>query len=402
MERRNFIERVGKTTAIGASAGLAGCIGSTAVGRDGSVTKFRYGCVGSEDTNCLGCVDPYGAWTLADRLEQKSNGDIQMQVIGDSQLCSTTNCLTKARANVVETASNSLGNSTKFMPENNLWVLPYLFPPDNRAALSYALFHPETWRRWWVPLAEEYGVMPFLGYPSQHRVIHIGTAAAGNFNDGRMTRPEHITGLSIRRTLARTSVKSINAWGANPVKLSWGDTIQGLKSGVVAGLETWLTNVAAFAMLPVIGQTIKNNWCMGCQMSWVSVDWLREISADHRELLAQETHRLTDTLVGLSDEVMRKRAGAVQPPRAEYAAEGVTVNKLDDQQLDAWQESVGYKQNPDRYSKTLEQAGTLLGSSEDAREFADFLWNLSRGSSVPDNPNELSVRSWWDDHLHKI
>lgn len=152
------------------------------------------------------------------------------------------------------------------MSENNLWQLPYLFPPENRAPLSYALFHPETWKRYWIPLAKEYGVIPWLGYPNQHRVIHIGTSAANEFNRDRMTLPEDIAGLDIRRTLARVPTKTISGWGANPVKLSWGDTIQGLKSGGVAGLETWLTNVAAFTMLPSIGQTILNNWSMGSQM----------------------------------------------------------------------------------------------------------------------------------------
>lgn len=119
-------------------------------------------------------------------------------------------------------------------------------------------------------------------------------------------------------------------------------------------------------------------------------------------MIAQETRDLTNTLIGLSDEVVRERAGAVQPAKAEYAKENVTVNELNDQQFQAWREPVGYKKNTNTYTKTYEQTGSLLGGADQAREFADFLWELSREQSVPSDPNELEVTSWWDDHLGKI
>lgn len=327
-----------------------------------------------------------------------------MRTIGGGQICDEQSCVGRIQNGTVQVASTSVGNSTKFTPENNVWMLPYLFPPGNRAALSHVLFHEEVWERYWVPFAEKYGIVPFLGYPMHHRVIHIGESAAAAAEVDEITRPEHVAGEEIRRTESRVAANAIEAWGASPVSIAWGDTIQGLQSGLVAGLETWLTNVAAFGMLGSLDQTVMTNWSLGCQMDWASVEWLRGFASDRRALVADRTRSLTSELVGMTDEVIEERVGATSSPPdgSPFDRNGVTVHELDADQLDAWREPVAYDRNRGRYERTFEEAGDLLGDSDAARQFTDFLYELAREDSAPDSVEDVEVTAWWDDYLDAI
>lgn len=404
MNRRTLLERIGATVVCGGPPALAGCVGREAdPGDESDSTTFRYGAAGTEQTNCLDCSDPYGAWALADRLAEDSRGTLEMRTIDGGQICDEQSCVGRIENGTVQVASTSVGNSTKFAPENNVWMLPYLFPPNDRAAISRTLFHEEVWERYWVPFARKYGIIPFLGYPMHHRVIHIGESAAADV-EGGITRPEHVAGEKIRRTESRVSANAIGRWGASPVSIAWGDTIQGLQSGLVAGLETWLTNVAAFGMLGSLDRTIMTNWSLGCQMDWASVEWLRSLEPDRRALVADRTRSLTNELIGMTDEVIEERVGATSPPPAgsPFDDNGVTVHELSDDQLEAWRDPVDYARNPGVYEKTFEEAGDVLGGPEAAREFADFLHDLSREDAVPESVEDVEVTSWWDDHLDAI
>lgn len=404
MNRRTLLERVGYATTAGGLAGVAGCIGEGTENPRPASTSFRYGTTGTEQGNCLDCPDPYGVWTLADRLAEDSDGEIDMTLHGGTSICDEQSCIAQLKNGVVQTASTSIGNSTKFAPGNNIWAMAYLFPPRDRTAISYALFHEEAWQRYWVPFAAKHGIVPFVGYPAQHRVIHIGHAAGGDIEADQVTHPDDIAGHGIRRTESRMAVNAINGWGADPVSVGWGDTIQGLESGLISGLETWHTNVSAFGMLPSIDQTVMNNWSIGYQMDWASVDWLRRLPDDARELVAEHSLAVTNELAQLADEVVEQRTGATSPPPdgSPFDEYDVQVHELDDDQLAAWREPVDYRQNPDLYGKTFDEAGDILGGSDQAREFADFIWELSRENGVPDESADLEITSWWDDHLDDI
>jgi TRAP-type C4-dicarboxylate transport system substrate-binding protein len=400
ISRRGYLSGIG----VAGTVGLAGCLSGIRNGGGKSPSTFKYGTVGSESANGMGNVDPYGAWTLADRLAEKSDGDVKMDIIGDSQVCGESDCIGKIRNDIVQAGTTSVGNTTKFSPENNIWALPYLFPPDNRAALSYGIFSETAWKQFWVPFAKQYNYVPFIGYPAQHRVIHIGQSGAKQVDGERVTTPDQIEGMDIRRTVSRIPAKAITEWGGSPVKVSWGDAIQGLKSGLIGGMETWLTNVAAYGMLPSLDQTVLNNWSLGIEMSWANVDWLKSLSDEHRSLIAQESERVTEELIHNTEEVITDRAGAVEEPPegTDYGKSNIKVNVPSESELEQWKDATAYKRNSDLYSKTFEQAGTLLGGPDAARDFADSIYELTRSSSAPESTADFTLTSWWDDHLDEI
>jgi len=400
ISRRRYLSGIG----VAGTVGLAGCLSGIRNGGGKSSSTFKYGTVGSESANGMGNVDPYGAWTLADRLAEKSDGDVKMDIIGDAQVCGESDCAGKIRNDIVKAGTTSVGNTTKFSPENNIWALPYLFPPENRAALSYGIFSEEAWKQFWVPFGEQYNYVPFFGYPAQHRVLHIGESGAEDLDGERVFTPDQIEGMDIRRTVSRIPATAISQWGGSPVKVSWGDAIQGLKSGLIAGMETWLTNVAAYGMLPSLDQTVMNNWSLGIEMSWANVDWLKTLPDGHRSLVAEETKRVTEELVHNTEEIITERTGAVhEPPEGtDYGKNNIKVNVPSEDELDQWKADVAYKRNPDLYSKTFDQAGSLLGGADVARDFADTIYELTRSSSAPESTGAFTVTSWWDDYIDEI
>lgn len=377
-------------------------------------STHRHGGVDVEKGNCWSCVDPYGTWELDKRIEEETGGALTIENVVESQLCSEAGCMSKVANNVVNSARCSTGNSTKFIPENHIWVLAYLFPERNPVSIPYTNFSEEAWERYWVPMAKKYGIVPMQGYQAQLRTVSIGTNASEEF-DGDIRVPSDIKGLKIRRTLSRIPAQCIEAWGANPVEVAWGDTIEGLKSGLVSGLEAWNNNIVAFGMIESVGQQIINNWSAAMEFNWANVEHLKNLPDEHREVLASQSKKLTVELVQNTNEILRDRNGvqssiyggesdADPTEDTPYAKHGVKIQDLNDDEFEQWKENAAFMKNPDLYSQSLEQAGQILGGKQEAKNFAEWVYDYSRANHVPDSVEDFSGDqiAWWDDYLDEI
>ena len=120
--------------------------------------------------------------------------------------------------------------------------------------------------------------------------------------------------MQIRRTASRPPQVTLSEWGASPLELSWGDTVQGMDSGVVHGLETWSTVGIAGGMADVMDQVTVIDFMSGQGVMWANTDWLKGLRTDHRELIASVTRELTEEAIHQAEEVVDDRAGHADPP----------------------------------------------------------------------------------------
>jgi TRAP-type C4-dicarboxylate transport system substrate-binding protein len=328
------------------------------------------------------------------------SGLFDVNYVPEGQLCGEAACTTKVASGTIQAANSSVGNSTAYYPTNGVWIVPYMFP--SYAAQFHTFFHADTWERYWVAHAKEYGAIPIACNPPRFRQLMIGTDRVDQAGDTRFTTPSDIEGLSIRRTKARAPQVAMNQWGANGVDLAWGDTIQGLKTGVVDGLESFYMDALTFGMGPSIGQTIKNDWSGFSEFIVANVDWLKGLSNEQRSKLADVTKSVTEEYAPLAPKI-DERVGYSDPPPSGSASDefGITMNVLDDDEKQKWMDPVRPDENADLYSDIIADMDSI-GVKGGGEDFFNFLVEESRSSNVPGSIGDWSADAWWDDYIDQI
>lgn len=389
--RRAYLAAAGSTLA----AVSAGCL-SAAEGTDG--TAFTVGTFANEESHCMDCISPSPGWAIRDQLAEASDGEISMDLIGENQICNSATCGGKAEEGMIQAGYASIGNGTNFWPENNVWLLPFTFP--SRTALAYTFFDERIWADYWVPFAREYGILPFYGWTPALRNLLLSPEAT-EIIDGRARRPEDIEGVQIRRTASRPPQVALSEWGASPLELSWGDTLQGMDSGVVHGLETWSTVGIAGGMADVMDQVTVIDFMSGQGVMWANVDWLRSLPSDHRDLIADVTREQTEAAINQAEEVVDDRAGHADPPPdgTEYGDRGITVNMIEGDELDRWRDPVDPMRNPGLYDQERERVRELDLPVENMYE---YIHDIAREPGVPSSPENVTLDTWWGEYLDEI
>ncbi|WP_049987451.1 TRAP transporter substrate-binding protein DctP [Halobellus rufus] len=399
-------------------AGLTGCLGGgTAVsggggGGDSGTTTARWAGTQNPETSCWDYEDDssegadqcglvYPVFELKRRLEERS-ADLELTLVDSKELCSEQSCMTKMDSRVIELGSSSVANSAKVWPENEIWSIPYLFPTHSRASIGYAFTHPTVWEEYWVPFGRKYGAIPIGFDPPGYRAHFVGV---GSDPEEPMTSPADFEGLKIRTTQSEVISVAFDELGMNPTTVSFADTLQGMKSGVVDGMEIIPQYAVSAGITDVTAQATLTQWAPGLDPIWCSVDFLKGLSDGERETFASVTAELAEESVRRSDDVYESFQGLSPDAPVEgsnYQTEGpdgepVRVNWLEEDQLAEWREPVDPATNPDLYRDAIDR---VHGEFTDG--FFDRVYDVARESGVPDRSADFSLDAWWDDYLERI
>jgi len=427
--RRTVIKKSGLAGAVGL-IGLAGCSGDGGDGdgggsdggdggdgsdggdEDGGSTGDSSGSDDGELQFTIGGVmvppgsawegeQPSGHWEFERRVEERTDGRIQIDNVAEGQLCTETSCPEKVANGVVEIGSASIGNSSKFYPMNDIWMLPYTFTEE--LAVAHTLTKPETYEQFWVPFAQEFGVIPVWYHAPAFRSINIGLDRYSNMDTEPML-PEHTEGMDCRRTLSQVSGIALDKWGMNPVSVAWSDALQGLRTGTVGGMEASPSPICAYGgnMADSLAASIVNEWMIHNDAKWASVEWLKGLSEENRTILAEESRKLYRDLVRMNDEIHQQRLGMYvdDPPEDSCAVEhDLQFNYLDDDQTQQWRDQVVYEQNKDLYSDIIGSADQI---GVDGEAFHEYLVDSDQENSVPTDTTQFTVDAWWDDYLQEM
>lgn len=389
--RRAYLTTVGS-----AFVTTAGCI-SDASDEESDPTTFTVGEDGSNDGNCMECVSPSPAWAIHEQLTAESNGEVEMNLISEGQVCNSETCSPKTERGIIQAGYGSIGNSTGAWPENSIWLLPFTFP--SRAALVHTVFGERMWNAYWIPFARRYGVVPFfIRTPALRNILLSGDAT--DIIGGRAKNRSDIEELQIRRTESRVPQVVLSEWGASPLELAWGDTIQGMDSGVVHGLETWSSVGIADGMADVVDQVIILDFMSGQGVTWANVDWLQRLSEEDRLLINEITREQSETATHRAEAVVDERVGHADPPPegTEYGNREMTINLVNEDELAEWREPVDPIEHPELYDQERELADELTGIDG----FYDEIYETARGSSAPETPEDVSLDVWWGDFIGQI
>lgn len=166
---------------------------------------------------------------FARRVEERTDGQIRIEIFPAGQLGSENETLGKVRLGAIDIQATSLNYLIKYEKAFAVVVMPYLF--DSYEHAHRVLDGPAM--SWFAPLAEKQGVVILSNWEWGFRNLSNNTRP--------VNKPEDVRGLKIRVPPVVELEDTMQAMGAEVSKIGFKELYMALSQGVVDGQENPLS-----------------------------------------------------------------------------------------------------------------------------------------------------------------
>jgi TRAP-type C4-dicarboxylate transport system substrate-binding protein len=257
----------------------------------------------------LGPSEPYhqGFQTWAQRVRERTNGGLTMQVFHSAQLGVEEDIIEQIRqgANIGQnTDSARLGNYVKGIAVMNG---PYFAETIEDVA---KVADSPTVKGWVAELASQHGlqVVCFDWVQGQRHF----------FTNRPVRRPEDLAGLRIRTPPAPIWQESIRALGAAPVAMAFGEMYPGLQQRAIDGVELVWNNIPAGRFNEVLRYANETRHILLINFQVVSARWFQRLPGAFQTALVEECRKA-------GQETSRRIVELEGQVRAQLQQRGMTV-----------------------------------------------------------------------------
>lgn len=162
---------------------------------------------------------------MKSRLAELSGGTVVMDIYPGSVLGSETECISQLQTGSLAMTKTSAASIENFITEMSVFGLPYLFRDEDH---------------YWKVLSGDIGrSMLLLGEKKFLRGLCYYDAGSRNFytKTRPVITPDDLKGMKIRVMNSKTSMDMVEAMGAAPTPIAWGELYTALAQGTVDGAE---------------------------------------------------------------------------------------------------------------------------------------------------------------------
>ena len=216
---------------------------------------------------------------FASQVEERTNGDIDVQIFGAGQLGSEVENGKEAQiGKTVQSAVMSSGAMSSFFKDYQIITTPFLFP-NYRVARAY---FDGAWHANFMRDAIESSGLRYLG------TFDDGGGFVAFTNNKRLIRTvDDIQGLRIRVEENPAHVATMKALGASATPLPWGEVITALSTGLADGQFNAPGASLAFKLWEVNDYTTWSGHVYN-SISWlVSERWYQSLPEDYQRIVVQ-------------------------------------------------------------------------------------------------------------------
>lgn len=388
--------RYGLSSTLLAAGGLAGGMSLTSLGHAAETVYEKrfakkpkhvltFGASGFNASNLL--VERAGCLEFARDLEERTEGEIRVEFIGDNEICGQLTCVEKARSGIIDIYAASTQNSASGAPYLN--VLDYAFVFPGRAAQYHFLYSPASQKLLREPLEERHG-LKFLFSHCELRGIQLGL---GWQDKPTVTRLEQLFGTKNRVTgtqLGRIAMQLLNL---NPRPMAWEKTLNGLKAGLIDGAETWASAVAYAGMSPVVSQSVDLRFFCGTEHTSMSVKAFDSLAPSLQDAVMESAYLAQVHVQAANEAALVKTVGFSEPqlPGTLFAEHNVRPAFLPDDQIRMAEEMCSPEFNPKPWAQWRERLGKWAGGLDTYAE----LHRIAREVPRDMKPENVEPRRWW-------
>ena len=386
----------GLSSTLIAAAGLTGAITAPQLAEAANSTykkrfkkkarfQLKFGAAGFNERNLL--IERAGCLQFVNDLEERTDGEIQIEFIGSNQICGQLNCVTKTQQGIVDIYAASTQNSAGGAPYLNVLDYAYMFP--SRAAQYYFLYSPKSMKVLREPMRKRHGI-EFLFSHAELRGIQLGL----KWKDKPTVKSvKELAGTKNRVTgtqLGRIAMKLMNL---NPTPIAWAETLDGLKQGLVDGAETWPSAVAYANMSPVVSQCVDLEFFCGTEHTAMSSKTFDKLGGELQDAVMESSY-LTQVHVQAANEAsLVNTVGFSNPqlPDTLFAKHDVRV---------AWLSKAARREaeemcSPEFQPKHWEQWRERLNGWSGGLDTYKYIYDVAREIPADTLAENVEPRRWW-------
>ena len=396
VSRRDLMRLTGKfgltATLMGAAAAtgvtnLAHAVESSYEKRYAKSAKhtLKFGAAGFNQRNLL--IERAGCLEFARDLESRTDGEIQVEFIGDNQICGQLSCVEKAQTGVVDIYAASTQNSAGGAPYLNVLDYAYMFP--SRASQYHFLYSPESQRILRDPFERRHG-LKFLFSHCELRGIQMGQTFA---DKPTVSSVEELFGTKNRVTgtqLGRIAMRLLNL---NPTPVAWEETLDGLRQGLIDGAETWASAVAYANMAPVVSQCVDLRFFCGTEHTAMSAETFDSLDGYLQDAVMESAYLAQVHVQAANEAALVNTVGFSNPqlPNTIFAQNDVRMASLSDEQIRVAEEMCSPEFQPAEWEEWRERINGWAGGIDTYQE----IYNIAREIPADTLAENVEPRRWW-------
>ncbi len=346
---------------------------------------LKFGAAGFNPRNLL--IERAGALQFALDLEERTDGEIRVEFIGDNQICGQLSCVKKAQQGIIDIYAASTQNSAGGAPYFNVLDYAYMFP--SRAAQYYFFYHPGSQRILRDPLEKRHGIK-FLFTHAELRGIQLGLKWK---EAPTVTRLEELFGTKNRVTgtqLGRIAMQLLNL---NPVPIAWEETLDALKQGLIDGAETWASAVAYANMSPVVAQSVDLRFFCGTEHTAMRAKVFDSLSGELQDAVMESAYLAQVHVQAANEASLVKTVGYSQPqlPGTIFSEHGVRPAFLAEEEIRKAEQMCSPEFNPEPWAAWRERLDKWAGGIDTYGE----IHRIAREIPADTKPENVEPRRWW-------
>jgi len=388
--------RYGLSSTLMAASALGGgmSLASLAQAAESTYTKrfskpakhtLKFGAAGFNARNLL--IERAGALVFAQDLEERTDGEIRIEFIGDNQICGQLSCVKKTQQGITDIYAASTQNSAGGAPYLNVLDYAYMFP--GRASQYHFLYSPESQRILRDPLEKRHG-LKFLFSHCELRGIQLGLKWQ---DKPTVTKLEELFGSKNRVTGTQLGRIAMQIMNLNPVPIAWEETLDGLKQGLIDGAETWASAVAYANMSPVVSQCVDLKFFCGTEHTSMSSKVFDGLGGDLQDAVMESSYLAQVHVQAANEAALVNTVGFSNPqlPGTIFVENNVRMATLADDQIKIAEEMCSPEFNPKPWEQWRERLNNWAGGID---TYAD-IHKVAREVPADMLPENVEPRRWW-------
>ena len=261
----------------------------------------------------VGQNDPMykGAERFAENVEERTNGDVVVEIYPDGMLGSTSDMQEQAKMGANVSSLTDPGRLSDIVKDVGILNMAYI-------AKNYEEARKLVLSDWFKSMQDQlqekgYVVLSMNWYQGARHFI---------LNE-KVEKPEDLNGLRIRTPGAAPWSKSIAALGADPTALDWSEVYTGLQQGVIDGAEAQHPATYGSSLYEVADYIIKTGHFQLMTGPVVGAKWFNSLPEEYQKIVKEEAVKAGD----YASEIVLDKVESLEKDMEEEGMEIVEVDK---------------------------------------------------------------------------
>ncbi len=249
-------------------------------------------------------MDTY-AQEFKSRIETATGGDVTVTVYPMGTLGTPTETVEQVADGIIQFTNVSIGNLGTIVPESQLFLLPYLLPPDP-AKISNVLSSSGTI---YGPLNEDFRKRGL-------EVMTLYSEGPQVWTTRREIRtPEDFSNFKMRVMVSPILLETYRKMGASPTPLPFGEVFGALQLGAIDGQANPIPTIEEMKFHEVTSHLI---WTGEQQLITAIIagsDWFETLGPEHQQLVRDTMAGMTGFIDGVVTEFNQKSLDIIRQAR---------------------------------------------------------------------------------------